>query len=867
MQMTAAEKRIRELVFGSDTEDYDGLLSGERNPEVLFALLGLRSQLLSWLPVKEGDRVLELGSGFGTLTGVFLSRGASVDAVEERPLQAECLKRRFRHRGAFKVYQEIPGPDGTGAYDWIVLAEPSGFSGRSRLNTLLPELAGRLNESGLLLLYLRNRLSAYYLLGGTDSEVRVPFSALSGEAGEHLFTRREAEALAESSGFSVQRCFYPLPDERFPQVICSDEYLPGLTLRDRIIPFYPYGNTLVGSERGFLDTAIREGLLPETAPGFLMALRPAPSRAGKPDPAASSCAGKPDLAASSRAGKPNSAAAALPGPADRTGKLLGAVLSGDREKAHAYRLLFLSDGTVRKEAVYPEGGESLAAMCRNHRALRKRGLATVEEREEEGAVVMPFRREDTLANALLKNHSRERLLGAMERLYREILKSSDQADPAGLSPEEEAAFRSQWGDPALYRETPVLKTGYIDLIPYNCFLTESGEEETFCFFDQEFTVPFCPALYILYRALRYTWMHVPEAEDSLPLSEAYRQFGISRFLPLFAEREDAFVGANRNRELYRSLYLTAYEDEGRNRENRERLLPSRREADGTPGNLTEEALPDLALLHEAQEDLLRELDRICGEQGLTWVAVHGTLLGAARHRGFIPWDHTAEVAMPRGDYEKLKKLMKTACRPPYAFQTPESDPDSFFGGHARFRTSRVLVREAEDGDGARGSGAWISIYPLDYLSDSPKEEKKRFRTIVRLQRLLLARCYPLWAGKLNDARGGRVSLYYLLGKRIPHRVLTSRLERALTSCPETETYTIRARYYPWGRNRNRFPVKDLEELVRLPFGSITVPAPANYRKWLERRYGANYMQLPPEEKRAPKRGLTVRVNPESRKEM
>jgi|GEM_PF-79070 len=914
--MTEAERRIQELISQSEAESFDDLLSGETNPEVFSALSSLRTQLLSWLPFRKDERVLELGGGFGPMSGIFLSRCACLHEVEPRALQAESLRRRYRKRENLQVFAGLEEVErvagGTPVYDWIVLTEPSVFLRKRALKALLPRLQGLLKEGGVLLLYLKNRLSALYLLGGTDETVRVPFGSLpeegaadiditAGRTGavggpkdgsaaapaginradgspsdenaaapaglaETLFTRSEAEALASGAGLETLRIYYPLPEERFPQVICSDEYQPGLTLRDRVIPFYPFGNTLVGSERAFWDVALKEGLLPKTAPGFLTAL-------GKP-----------------RTSRPDSIAAA------RTGKILGAILSGDRERTHAFRLLFLADGTVRKEAVFPEGNTALLAMHENHLALRDRGLHTVEERLDaaiewpetaerfdlagerpeaagerlematSASLVMPARRELTLADALLKETQegrcgRQRLLSVMEKLYREILRSSETVKPEAFSPEEEASFRSRWGDPANYRDMPVLRRGYIDLVPYNCFLTGSGEAEQLCFFDQEFVIPLCPAAYILYRALRYTWLHVPAAENVFPLSEAYRQFGINRVLPVFTEAEDAFVAGNRNRALYRALYRTAFGDPAMFRKNRERLLPARREPDGTPGNLTAEAAPDLALLHEAQEDLLRRFDRICRKHGLKYVAVHGTLLGAARHRGFIPWDNDVDLAMPRQDYEKLVRIMQRACHPPYVFQTPESDPECFYGGYGKFRTERVLVLEERDREKQVWRGAWIDIFPLDYLSGDLKAEKERFRRIVRLQRLLFARCYPLWAGFIHDARGSRVSFYYLMGKRLPHRFLTEQLQRALTACPETNTYTIRACYYPWGRNRNRFPVEDLDHIVRLPFGSLTVPAPENYRQWLESRYGAAYMELPPEEKRVMRHRIEIRKNP------
>ena len=72
-------------------------------------------------------------------------------------------------------------------------------------------------------------------------------------------------------------------------------------------------------------------------------------------------------------------------------------------------------------------------------------------------------------------------------------------------------------------------------------------------------------------------------------------------------------------------------------------------------------------------DLLNEFARVCEENGLKWFAHAGTMLGAVRHQGFIPWDDDIDLLMPREDYERFCRLAPTAFSHPYFFQNEQTD--------------------------------------------------------------------------------------------------------------------------------------------------------------------------------------------------
>ena len=124
-------------------------------------------------------------------------------------------------------------------------------------------------------------------------------------------------------------------------------------------------------------------------------------------------------------------------------------------------------------------------------------------------------------------------------------------------------------------------------------------------------------------------------------------------------------------------------------------------------------------------DLLVELDRVCKKYDIKYVADCGTLLGAIRHKGFIPWDDDIDVGMLRSEYERLCKIAPFEFKEPYFFQTEETDPTSA-RGHAQLRnssTTGILLSEI----GTKRSfnqGIFIDIFPFDNVPNDFDKYKK-----------------------------------------------------------------------------------------------------------------------------------------------
>ena len=117
---------------------------------------------------------------------------------------------------------------------------------------------------------------------------------------------------------------------------------------------------------------------------------------------------------------------------------------------------------------------------------------------------------------------------------------------------------------------------------------------------------------------------------------------------------------------------------------------------------------------QAELNILRELDRICRKHGIRYFADYGTLLGAVRHQGFVPWDDDIDVVMLRPEYERFKQVAAIEIREPLFFQNTYTD--GFVTGFSKIRDSRTSAVEFPDYDGMH-QGIFVDIFPLDDVPD------------------------------------------------------------------------------------------------------------------------------------------------------
>ncbi len=267
--------------------------------------------------------------------------------------------------------------------------------------------------------------------------------------------------------------------------------------------------------------------------------------------------------------------------------------------------------------------------------------------------------------------------------------------------------------------------------------------------------------------------------------------------------------------------------------------------------LDEEVRCDHVVTHEMKEiwavqlDLMSRLLEVCKKNNLEIYAEGGTLLGAVRHHGYIPWDDDMDFAMYRDQYERLCAIAQKEFQYPYFFQTEYSDPGSL-RGHAQLRnslTTGILLSEYKK-KYSFNQGIFIDIFPMDNLTD---DQKKRSSQAERINTL-----------KKRCRRIARLSTRYVESKGIKgaikkqvHRFADGplrKLERATYAEFEHEcekfnsVNTAKASLLSFNPNNEKFfrYRDDCCHPIEMEFEFLTVPVGEGYDRMLRMHYG-DYM--------------------------
>lgn len=242
-------------------------------------------------------------------------------------------------------------------------------------------------------------------------------------------------------------------------------------------------------------------------------------------------------------------------------------------------------------------------------------------------------------------------------------------------------------------------------------------------------------------------------------------------------------------------------------------------------------------LKAVELEILREFLRVCEVLGLNYFVIGGTLLGAVRHKGFIPWDDDIDVGMPREDYEKFLTNGQELLPGNLFLQTFETDPE-YPANFAKIRNSNTTFVETSVRNCDINHGIYIDIFPLDYYP-----EKNVFW--FEWKKLLLTLRISTVFGSTGMKRRTQI-VRWLTRVLIPsHRNAVLKREKLFRSVKKSG---LIANYCgAWGK-REIVPAEWCSEHCELTFEGLAVRAPREYDKWLTQLYG-DYMQFPPEEKR------------------
>lgn len=265
-------------------------------------------------------------------------------------------------------------------------------------------------------------------------------------------------------------------------------------------------------------------------------------------------------------------------------------------------------------------------------------------------------------------------------------------------------------------------------------------------------------------------------------------------------------------------------------------------------NLKVKTMPELTkLIQKVELDSYHFLKDFLEENNLKYLALGGTLLGAIRHHGFIPWDDDMDIGMPREDYEKFLVLAKEQfVDTKYFFQNPFSDPN-YALSYGKLLNRNTYIEEKNNYNDAK-KGVFIDIFPIDRIPNSAEKQRQQYLNIKRLDsRLYLRLRYnfidnPIkrFYSPLNDQQ---------LSAARDFKIQRENIMREYEDSENLSLFKNLASQYDY--EAEIFSDEQFDNIIEVPFENTTIPVFADYDKILKNIYG-DYMSLPPENQQTSK---------------
>ena len=250
-------------------------------------------------------------------------------------------------------------------------------------------------------------------------------------------------------------------------------------------------------------------------------------------------------------------------------------------------------------------------------------------------------------------------------------------------------------------------------------------------------------------------------------------------------------------------------------------------------------------LQESELVILDELDRLARKHGIKYFITAGTLLGAVRHKGFIPWDDDIDVVMSTKDYKKLAKLAKTELSEGFFFQDEQSEKSyPFFFGKIRRDGTEVREKILDPFDIHKGQ--YLDIFPLDKCPKNPFFANLMFKLVRFYNVAIVSKNNPAFTLGYTKKSA---RLAFRLVSHLPSGIIKW-LRRFTVGffgffCSGKRLATIAGTH---GYPKETYDASWFEDSVMLTFEGKEYPAPKHWHSLLSSMYG-DYMTPPDESDR------------------
>ena len=358
-----------------------------------------------------------------------------------------------------------------------------------------------LKADGRFLLGVDNRLGLCYFCGDREPYTKQNFDGIENykrydrsnikAMGGRGYARYELEGMLEEAGFNTRKFYSVLPNLNMAQLIYAEDYLPNEELAMRYFPIYHYPDTVFLYEEHLYTSLIKNDMFHQMANSYLI-----------------ECSEQKEFS-----------------------DINHVTLSIDRGPSQAFATIVRKGNQVEKRPLYPQGKIKLQQLLDNLEDLKRHGIPIVEPQIRGESLYMPYICAP-VGNCYMQElllHDKEMFIQKMDHFYRMILQSSEHDGETELG--------------------ILLKRGYIDLVPLNCFYLN----EEFVFYDQEFYKENYPANAIMYRVVSIIYDNDITRNSILPINFFWERYHMEKHLALWQEMTTQFTDQLRNQKDLLSL--------------------------------------------------------------------------------------------------------------------------------------------------------------------------------------------------------------------------------------------------------------------------------------------------------------------------
>ena len=244
-------------------------------------------------------------------------------------------------------------------------------------------------------------------------------------------------------------------------------------------------------------------------------------------------------------------------------------------------------------------------------------------------------------------------------------------------------------------------------------------------------------------------------------------------------------------------------------------------------------------------DLLDYYVLVCDSNNLRYFLGGGTILGAVRHNGFIPWDDDIDVMMPRPDYNRFIEIVTKSPNDKYSFIYHKNFKNYGFT-FGKLQVNNTVLIEGDLFEKFGQIGVHFDIFPIDGLPDTDEAIQKYFGVVMAFRdAVAIATTKPRWC-KPYFKKVVRMILFYTIFQLITPKYIISLLERILARYNYDSSKYVAALVGSYGR-KELMDKEQVVDFILWKFEGKRYRIPVGYDKYLRDHYG-NYMQLPPIEK-------------------